>query len=161
MRLGRGWLQLASGVQGGPPNGHVPSTDALLVVGISVLLAFMLGGVFLYLRRSSRRVKPVTDEWGALAVMGELCPSGWKAQVTIYGWGAPVPADAPPSRTPLVELEWSQYDEQTGQVAVARRVWAPSIAEALQVMVEDRRTDLSLEQIEQEAAERDEIEWED
>ena len=93
--------------------------------------------------------------------MGELCPSGWKAQVTIYGWGAPVPPDAPPSRTPLVELEWSQYDEQTGQVAVARRVWAPSIADALQVMVDDRRTDLSLEQIEQEAAEREQIDWED
>jgi len=93
--------------------------------------------------------------------MGELCPHGWKAQVTIYGWGAPVPADAPVSRVPLVELEWSQYDEQTGQVAVARRVWAPSIPEALEVMVEDRRTDLSLEQIEQEAAERDELDWGD
>ncbi len=72
-----------------------------------------------------------------------------------------MPADAPASRVPLVELEWSQYDEQTGQVAVARRVWAPSIAEALQVMVEDRRTDLSLEQIEQEAREGDGFEWED
>ncbi len=161
MSAGRGWISLASGVQGGPPNGHVPSPDTLVVIATSLALALLLAGVFVYLRRHHRRARPVTDEWAALAVMGELCPSGWKAQVTIYGWGAPVPPDAPPSRTPLVELEWSQYDEQTGQVAVARRVWAPSIADALQVMVDDRRTDLSLEQIEQEAAEREQIDWED
>jgi hypothetical protein len=161
MSFGRGWQLVAGGVQGGPPDGHVPVPDTLLVVAISLALALALGGVILYLRRDNRRSRPVADEWAALAVMGELCPSGWKAQVTIYGWGAPVPADAPPSRAPLVELEWSQYDEQTGQVAVVRRVWAPSIAEALQVMVEDRRTDLSLEQIEQEASEREAIDWED
>lgn len=161
MSLGRISPQLASGVQGGPPDGHVPSPDTLLVLAISLALAVALVGVVLYLRRRNGRARPVRDEWAALAVMGELCPSGWKAQVTIYGWGAPVPADAPPSRTPLVELEWSQYDEQTGSVAIARRVWAPSIAEALQVMVEDRRTDLSLEQIEQDAGERGELDWED
>jgi hypothetical protein len=72
-----------------------------------------------------------------------------------------VPADAPASRVPLIELEWSEYDEQTSQVALARRVWAPTIAEALQVMVEDRRTDLRLERIEQEAAEREPFEWGD
>jgi len=159
--LGRVWPVLASGVQGGPPSGHAPGQQTLLVIALSVALALALLAVVLYLRRSRRRRRPVRDEWAALAVMGELCPSGWKAQVTIYGWGAPVPADAPASRVPLVELEWSQYDEQTGQVAVARRVWAPSIAEALQVMVEDRRTDLSLEQIEQEAAEDGELDWGD
>jgi hypothetical protein len=158
---GRSWQILASGVQGGPPNGHVPGQDTLLVIAVSVALAVALAAVVLYLRRSQRRARPVRDEWAALAVMGELCPHGWKAQVTIYGWGAPVPDDAPASRVPLVELEWSQYDEQTGQVAVARRVWAPSIAEALQVMVEDRRTDLSLELIEQEAAEREELDWDE
>lgn len=161
MTLGRSWQILASGVQGGPPGGHVPDQDTLIVIAVSVALAVALLAVVLHLRRSQGRGRPVRDEWAALAVMGELCPHGWKAQVTIYGWGAPVPADAPASRVPLVELEWSQYDEQTGQVAVARRVWAPSIAEALQVMVEDRRTDLSLEQIEQEAAEGEHLEWED
>lgn len=33
---------------------------------------------------------------------------------------------------------------------MARRVWAPTIGEALQSMVEDRRTDLALERIERE-----------
>ena len=88
-------------------------------------------------------------------------PYGWQAQITLYGWGAPVPADAPPARAPLVELEWKQYDEEPGRVVVARRVWAPTIEQALQSMVDDRRTDVTLEQIER-AAERDDgLHWDD
>src|SRR5665213_42734 len=79
----------------------------------------------------------------------------------LYGWGAPVPADAPPSRTPLVELEWKLFREESGQVAVARRVWAPTIGEALQTMIEDRRTDIALEQIEQAATEQEDGWWND
>jgi hypothetical protein len=67
-------------------------------------------------------------------------------------------ARCPPSRAPLVELEWRQFDEHSGQVAVARRVWAPTIEMALQAMVEDRQTDATLEQIEQEA---EDVWWED
>jgi len=92
--------------------------------------------------------------------MGELCPDGWQAQITLYGWGAPVPAEAPPSRVPLVELEWKQFDGESGAVVVARRVWAPTVGEALQKMVEDRRTDLTLEQIERAAADGEEW-WSD
>ena len=99
--------------------------------------------------------KAANDQWQALAVMGELCPYGWQAQITVYGWGAPVPADAPPARVPLIELEWEQFEEESGRIAVARRVWAPTIGQALQTMVEDRQTDLTLEQIEQAAAEDD------
>jgi hypothetical protein len=41
-------------------------------------------------------------------------------------------------------------------------VWAPTIGDALQTMVEDRRTDLTLEQIEQAAAaEHDDLWWSD
>ena len=100
----------------------------------------------------------MSDQWHALTVMGELCPYGWQAQITLYGWGAPAPPDAPPARAPLVELEWKQFDEEPGRVAVARRVWEHTIAEALQAMVDDRRTDLTLEQIER-AAEDDEESW--
>ena len=105
----------------------------------------------------------MVNQWQALVVMGELCPYGWQAQITLRGWGAPVPDDAPASRTPLVELEWRQFDEEPGRVVVARRVWAPTIGEALQAMVEDRRTDITLEQIEQAMAEEEEEEgwWKD
>jgi hypothetical protein len=79
----------------------------------------------------------------------------------MYGWGAPVPADAPQSRTPLVELEWKQFDEEPGRVVVARRVWSPTIGQALALMVEDRRTDMALEEIEQAASEDDDVWWGD
>lgn len=114
--------------------------------------------IVLYLRRSNRRPRTVTDQWQALDAMGQLCPEGWQANITLYGWGAPVPDDAPPSRAPLVQLEWGRFDEHSGQVAVARRVWAPTIEIALQAMVEDRQTDATLEQIERDAAD---AWWED
>lgn len=146
---------IASGVQGGGP--HPPrATDTLLVIALMVAMALATTAIVLYLRRSRRRRRePVDDQWRALVVMGELCPHGWQAQLTLYGWGAPVPSDAPPSRTPLVELEWKQFDEDSGRVAVARRTWASTIPQALEAMVEDRQTDLTLEQIEQEAGGED------
>lgn len=150
---------LASGVQGG--TAHPVAAHDTLVVGL-LIAAMVLAAVpiFVYLRRRNRRPKRVADQWQALAVMGELCPHGWQAQINLYGWGAPVPEDAPPSRVPLVELEWKQFDEESGRVAVARRVWAPTIEEALQAMVEDRWTDVTFEQIEH-AAEGDGLRWED
>jgi len=155
MSTAGGLFVLASGVQGG----HAPTHDTLWVMGLIGVLAIAAAPIFIYLRRRARRPKPVGDQWQALAVMGELCPHGWQAQITLYGWGAPVPADAPPSRVPLVELEWKQFDEESGRVAVARRVWAATIEEALQAMVEDRWTDVTLEQIEDAAGEED-LGWE-
>jgi hypothetical protein len=148
-------LLLASGVQGGGAHPAVAHT-ADLVDGLFILggLAIVVLLAVLAIRRRRRRPL-VTDQWGALAVMGELCPHGWQAQIVLYGWGAPVPSDAPPSRAPLVELEWKQFDEQPGRVAVSRRAWASTIPEALQAMVEDRRTDLTLEQIEKSAGGED------
>lgn len=131
---------------------YAPPYETFVIVGLILALAGASALIAVYLRRRQRRPRPVTDQWQALAVMGELCPHGWQANITLYGWGAPVPADAPSSRVPLVELEWKQFDEESGRVVVARRVWAQTIGEALQLMVEDRRTDLALEQIEQEAA---------
>jgi hypothetical protein len=146
-------LVLASGVQGG----HAPAPGYETVVICLLIGAMALACVLIvrHLRRRDAQPKPVNDQWRALAVMGELCPYGWQAQIRVYGWGAPVPADAPPSRAPLIELEWKQFEEESGRIAVARRVWAPTIGQALQTMVEDRRTDLTLEQIEQAAANED------
>ena len=146
-----GGFMMASGVQGG--HAPVPGYETLVVVLVLAALAAAAASIVIYLRRRSRQSKPVVDQWSALVVMGELCPDGWQAQITLYGWGAPVPADAPRGRTPLVELEWKQFEEETGRVVVARRVWAVTIGEALQAMVDDRRTDITLEQIEQAAAE--------
>ena len=141
--------------------GHLPALtrDTVAIALLVALLVAACGLIFVHLRRRYRRPKPVADQWQALAVMGELCPHGWQAQITLYGWGAPVPDDAPPSRVPLVELEWKQFAEESGQVAVARRVWAPTIGEALQNMVDDRRTDITLEEIEQAAADEGEHWW--
>jgi hypothetical protein len=140
--------------------GHLPALprDTLVIALLIAVMATACALIVIYLRRAHRRAKPVNDQWQALAVMGELCPHGWQAQITLYGWGAPVPDDAPPSRVPLVELEWKQFEEESGRIAVARRVWAPTIGEALQSMIEDRRTDIALEQIEQ-AAEADGDMW--
>jgi hypothetical protein len=154
-------LVLASGVQGGNGKVKTPALETLVIVLAIAAMAAAGALIAIYLRRRYRRPKPVTDQWQALAVMGELCPHGWTAQITLYGWGAPMPDDAPPSRVPLVELEWKQFDEESGRVAVVRRVWAPTIGEALQSMVEDRRTDVALEQIEQAASEEDGLWWAD
>jgi hypothetical protein len=137
---------------------YAPLYETFVIVPLIVVMTLACVLISLYLRRRHRQPKPVADQWQALAVMGELCPHGWQAQITLYGWGAPVPEDAPPSRVPLVELEWKQFDEESGRVAVVRRVWAPTIGEALQSMVEDRRTDLTLEQIER-AATADGEDW--
>ena len=144
---------IASGVQGG--HAPAPADETLIIGALITAMAAALGFVVVYLRRRNRRPKPVNDQWQALAVMGELCPYGWQAQITVYGWGAPVPADAPPARVPMIELEWKQFEEESGRIAVARRVWAPTIGQALQTMVEDRQTDLTLELIEQQATEDD------
>ncbi|MGP0101844.1 MAG: hypothetical protein ACLPUT_09540 [Solirubrobacteraceae bacterium] len=140
---------------------YAPLYETFVIVPLIAVMTAACVLIGLYLRRRHRQPKPVADQWQALAVMGELCPHGWQAQITLYGWGAPVPDDAPPSRVPLVELEWKQFDEESGRVAVARRVWAPTIGEALQSMVEDRRTDLTLEQIEHAADEDDDVRWDD
>jgi hypothetical protein len=139
---------------------YAPLYETFVIVPLIAVMSGACVLIGLYLRRRHRRPKPVADQWQALAVMGELCPHGWQAQITLYGWGAPVPEDAPPSRVPLVELEWKQFDEEPGRVAVARRVWAPTIGEALQSMVEDRRTDIALEEIER-AADGDDAWWND
>jgi hypothetical protein len=151
------WLALANRGGDAPAPAYETVIIGLIVAAMTVGCALIV----VYLRRRYRRPKPVADQWQALTVMGELCPEGWQAQITLYGWGAPVPDDAPPSRVPLVELEWKQFDDEHGRIAVARRVWAPTIGQALQMMVDDRRTDLTLEQIERAVADEEDVWWND
>jgi hypothetical protein len=145
-----GGLIFASGVQGG--DAHAAGYETIVIVFAIAAMALAAIAIGSYLRRRYRQPKRVSDQWQALSVMGELCPDGWQAEITVYGGGAPLPDDAPSSRAVPVELEWKQFDASPGQVAVTRRVWAPSIPEALQTMVVDRQTDLTLEQIERAAA---------
>jgi hypothetical protein len=152
-------LLMASGVQGG--NARAPGYETLVIVSLVVAMAVACVLMARYLRGRQRRTATVADQWQALAVMGELCPHGWQAQVTVYGVQAPLPADAPASRIPLVELEWKQFDARSREVARTRRAWAPSIAEALQTMVDERQTDVALEQIERTAAEDGGAGWSD
>lgn len=106
---------------------YAPLYETFVIVPL--ILAMTAGCVLIaiYLRRHNRRHKPLADEWQALAVMGELCPHGWQAEITVRGYGAPIPDDAPASRVPLVELEWKQFDEDSERIVVSRRVWAPTI----------------------------------
>jgi hypothetical protein len=152
-------LVIASGVQGG--HLHASTSETLLILLLIAVLGLVAVPLTIYLQRRHRRPKQVRDQWQALTVMGELCPHGWQAQITLRGWGAPVPDDAPAARAPLVELEWQQFEEESGRVVVARRVWAHTIGDALQTMVDDRHTDLALEQIERDAAEDGDIWWVD
>jgi hypothetical protein len=87
----------------------------------------------------------------ARSMMSELCPHGWRAQITLFGPGDELPPDAPDDDRALVALDWAELERERRGVAVVRRVWAPTIAEALEAMVADRGTDEALEQIEQSA----------
>ncbi len=51
-----------------------------------------------------------------------------------------------------VTLEWCELDGRTGEPLVARRVRGATIAEAMDAMVADRRTDETLESIERRAS---------
>ncbi len=134
-----------------PNSGHWGSlsapwyeTVAILFVVVAMVIAWAL--IYRRLRRRDRDPKPVADHYQALGVMGELCPHGWQAQITVYGQGAPTPEDAPRARAPLVEVEWMQFDGEPRRPTIPRRAWARTIPGALQMVVEDRRTDLTLEQ---------------
>jgi hypothetical protein len=95
--------------------------------------------------RRRRRRDAAAAELRARAVMGELCPYGWSCQITLYEGPLPADEDPPPGR---VALDWVELRQEAGRPAVMRRVWAGSVADALEAMVADRRTDLALEQIE-------------
>ncbi len=131
---------------------YAPLYETFVIVPLILALALACVLIAVYLRRRSQRPRPVANQWQALAAMGELCARGWQAQINVYGHGAPAPADAPRSPVPLVELEWKQFDEGSERATAERRLWAPSIGEALQRMVDERRAYITLEEIEQAAA---------
>jgi hypothetical protein len=90
-----------------------------------------------------------TVEMRARAMMSELCPHGWHAQITVLEGAIDPEGNVAGGRRPRVALDWTELSAEDGRPAVMRRVWAESIGAALEAMVADRRTDETLEQIEQ------------
>jgi hypothetical protein len=97
-------------------------------------------------RERRRRVENAAiAEERARALMSELCPHGWRAQITVFSGADPDDHRplTPDGRRALVALDWTELSADRG-----RRVWARTVGEALEAMVADRRTDETLEQIE-------------
>lgn len=101
-------------------------------------------------RARRRRLRAAANaETHARAMMSELCPHGWRAQITLFASADEDRAGAPDGPRAQVALDWTELRDESGTPAVMRRVWAPTIGEALDAMVSDRRTDETLERIEQ------------
>jgi hypothetical protein len=122
---------------------------AVLSPLLGVAVARSLRGVTAW-RRRHRRQDAADAEERARALMSELCPHGWRAQITMFSG-----ADSddhrpltPDGRRALVALDWTELSGDGGRPVVMRRVWARTVAEALEAMVADRRTDETLERIE-------------
>ncbi len=131
-----------------------PDRSALWVI-LTILGLALFGGLILVVqRRRRRRPRRVTDHWSTLGVMGELCPHGWQAEITFHGGDAAVSDEDRRSRSLPVALEWKLYEGRDKRVAVERRVSGRTIDDALQRMVDDRRLDVTLEEIEQSAPRR-------
>jgi hypothetical protein len=121
----------------------------VLASGVVVLLAGWSRAWLRQRRISLRELQAaVRLETRSRALMSELCPHGWRAQITMFGESDELPPGAPKDRRARVALDWAEIEDETGDVAVVRRVWAASVAEALEAMVADRRMDETLEQIE-------------
>jgi hypothetical protein len=141
--------------------GHVSVLAPLALVGFVIcvgaiavpLLGFVVSGTrgLLRSRRGRRRRLHAAAgaELRARAMMSELCPHGWRAQITMFAGDEEENPPTADGRQARVALDWMELRDHGDQPAVVRRVWAATIGDALEAMVADRRTDETLEQIEQ------------
>jgi hypothetical protein len=142
----------------GPVNLLQPLVLLLVGVCVGVVLVPLLERIVPRARRAvrswrgrRRRLRAAaTAELRSRTFMSELCPHGWRAQITLFEHTVADQAEPDlPSYPARVKLEWTELRDEAGTPAVMRQVWAPTIGAALEAMVADRRTDETLEQIEQ------------
>ena len=100
-------------------------------------------------RRRTRAA--ATAELRARAMMAELCPHGWRAQITVFRTSKGPSGGTPEADRDGVALDWTAFEDEGSDAGVVRRVRARTINEALDAMVADRRTDETLQHVEQEA----------
>jgi hypothetical protein len=151
---------------------HANLLAPLLVIAVSACGGGLLLAVLQYLvpriRRSlhSRRVRSrrihaaANAELRARALMDELCPYGWRAQIILFGSTDELPPGTPNPEQVRVALDWAGLSHDDFRPPVVRRVWAETVHEALEAMVADRMTDETLQQIEERAL-SDGAEWPD
>lgn len=130
----------------------------LVACGFCAVVALLSMGVrslqrALRQRREARRrlVDASGAELRARSMMTELCPHGWRAQITLFEPRDELPEGAPTGERARVALDWAELGDGHDDIAVMRRVWGSTIVDALDAMVADRRTDETLEQIERAA----------
>ena len=121
---------------------------ALILPLLERLMARIRSGLRAWLGKRRRVRASANAERRARALMGELCPHGWRAQITLFAMGEEQLSNPANGERARVALDWTELEDESGRAAVMRRVWAPTIGEALDAMVADRRTDETLEQIE-------------
>jgi hypothetical protein len=150
-------VQAAFGTDPGPADLLAPLVLLAFAAFGGGLLLTVLGRVVPLGRRLLRsRVSTwrrfrmsANGEWRARAMMDELCPHGWRAEITLFGEAEQLPSDHRGDPRRRVALDWTEFEDDSGRPAVVRRVWAATVGEALEAMVADRRTDETLQQIEQ------------
>lgn len=113
----------------------------LALVVVMPLLGLTTTGLARGLRAWQDRRGRTSRERRARALMSEMCPNGWRAQITVGAGEA----------RSRVALDWAELSARTGEPLVSRRVWGETIDQALDAMVSDRCTDETLERIEREA----------
>jgi hypothetical protein len=164
LRLGRVGTVLAFMAQfgvgrPGPVNLLAPLAAIVLAACIGGLALAVLGRVVPRFRRAlrsrigrrRRRRSAASAELRARALMDELCPYGWRAQITLFTSSEDPLRGTREGQRDRVAVDWTAFEDRSSRVTVVRRVWAASISEALDAMVADRRTDETLQHVEQHA----------
>lgn len=125
--------------------GVVVCVGAIMVPLLGLAVSGAQGLVRAWRARRRRLRAAANAEMRARTMMSELCPHGWRATITMVSGADGERGVGGRNR---VALDWTELEDDSGRPAVMRRVWAPTIGEALDAMVADRRTDETLEQIE-------------